>query len=468
MKRLSKLSKKKKIIAGIALALAVVILVPVIKGNAAVKVEAVKATRGELERSIEINGTVKTNESKTYYAQIDGQVGHIVTSVGETVNAGDVLIEWDSEKLDYDIQMADYSAQSELGAYNNSIQNGGKMAGLYSEANTNLKVLDQQITDTSAAITSIEKQIEDKKAGLAAEGANLQISLIDWADKPDSEEYENLQKLVQSNAYEQQYNSDLVAMQDELNRLNKQLAACKEYKAEMSGQKSSSYTGVLTSGAKEQLEAQKASSELKSEKLKQKLEAAKGGVKADFSGVVTRVSAVEGSSVGVGAELIKIDSNTNIIITSHVNKYDIEHMEEGQQATVTIKGKEYTGKISKLSKVVTVDDKGVAGNDIEIVLDAPDSDIILGADAKANIITAKMDNVVQVPMETIISGTEGEYVYVIEKNVLVKRPVKVGASGEYMVEITEGLNGDEQIAIVGETELTEGMEVTAQEKEQTE
>ena len=58
MKRLSKLSKKKKIIAGIALALAVVILVPVIKGNAAVKVEAVKATRGELERSIEINGTV--------------------------------------------------------------------------------------------------------------------------------------------------------------------------------------------------------------------------------------------------------------------------------------------------------------------------------------------------------------------------------------------------------------------------
>ena len=125
-----------------------------------------------------------------------------------------------------------------------------------------LAVLDQQITDTQAAITQTEKDLLERRVALADEGAKLQVSLIEWSDKPDSDEYENLQKLAQTNAYEQQYAGDIVQMQEELNRLNTQLAYCKEYKAEMTSQKAATVNGVMTKGGKEKLEAVKAANDL--------------------------------------------------------------------------------------------------------------------------------------------------------------------------------------------------------------
>ena len=83
----------------------------------------------------------------------------------------------------------------------------------------------------------------------------LQISLIDWSDKPGSEEYENLQKLVQLNTYEQQHNSEIEVLQNEVTEYQNKIAAYKEYKAEMKSQKSASENGSLNNGGKSQLEA---------------------------------------------------------------------------------------------------------------------------------------------------------------------------------------------------------------------
>ncbi|MBR6148510.1 MAG: efflux RND transporter periplasmic adaptor subunit [Lachnospiraceae bacterium] len=468
MKILSKikgLSKKKKIVAGGLAAVLVVTCLGALNGHAAQSVDTALVTRGTLEQKVELNGFVETDNILKYYSQIDGKIGSINVKKGDFVKKGDVLMTYDEENLDYNIAMADLNAQSQLGSYNNSIQTSGRTAGLYSEANRNLSVLDQQITDTQAAVTQLQKDINSKKAALADEGAKLQVSLIDWADRPDSEEYENLSKLVQTNAYEQQYNSDLVAMQDELNRLNLQLNACKEYKAEMTSQKASTQMSLMTSGAKEQLEADKAANELASSDKHNRYENAKNGIVAEFDGVVTGIDAVKGSNVANGSLLLTLESSKDIVIRFSVSKYDIENIEEGQSATVKIKNKEYTGKVDRIDRMTSRDAGQTSNVGMEIKLDAPDDDIILGLEAKAVIDTVSIDNVLQIPKGAVYSDTNGEYVYVLRDKKAVKVDVEVGAYNSEMIEIVSGLNESDTVIIAGETEITEGMELEANKSE---
>lgn len=468
MKILSKikgLSKKKKIIAGGLAAVLVVTCLGALNGHAAQSVDTALVTRGTLEQKVELNGFVETDNILKYYSQIDGKIGSINVKKGDFVKKGDVLMTYDEENLDYNIAMADLNAQSQLGSYNNSMQTSGRTAGLYSEANRNLSVLDQQITDTQAAVTQLQKDINSKKAALADEGAKLQVSLIDWADRPDSEEYENLSKLVQTNAYEQQYNSDLVAMQDELNRLNLQLSACKEYKAEMTSQKASTQMSLMTSGAKEQLEADKAANELASSDKHNRYENAKNGIVAEFDGVVTGIDAVKGSNVANGSLLLTLESSKDIVIRFSVSKYDIENIEEGQSATVKIKNKEYTGKVDRIDRMTSRDAGQTSNVGMEIKLDAPDDDIILGLEAKAVIDTVSIDNVLQIPKGAVYSDTNGEYVYVLRDKKAVKVDVEVGAYNSEMIEIVSGLNESDTVIIAGETEITEGMELEANKSE---
>ena len=468
MKILSKvkgLSKKKKIIAGGLAAVLVVTCLGALNGHAAQSVDTALVTRGTLEQKVELNGFVETDNILKYYSQIDGKIGTIDVKKGDFVKKGDVLMTYDEENLDYNLAMADLNAQSQLGSYNNSMQTSGRTAGLYSEAKRNLSVLDQQITDTQAAVTQLQKDINSKKAALADEGAKLQVSLIEWADRPDSEEYENLSKLVQTNAYEQQYNSDLVAMQDELNRLNLQLNACKEYKAEMSSQKASTQMSLMTSGAKEQLEADKAANELASNDKHNRYENAKNGIVAEFDGVVTSIDAVKGSNVANGSLLLTLESSKDIVIRFNVSKYDIENIEEGQSATVKIKNKEYSGKVDRIDRMTSRDAGQTSNVGMEIRLDAPDDDIILGLEAKAVIDTVSIENVLQIPKGAVYSDTNGEYVYVLRDKKAVKVDVEVGAYNSEMIEIVSGLNESDTVIIAGETEITEGMELEANKSE---
>ena len=253
-------------------------------------------------------------------------------------------------------------------------------------------------------------------------------------------------------------------MQQELDRLNLQLSACKEYKAEMTSQKSASYSGLMTSGAKDQLEADKAANEMASADKQARLEEAKKGIVAEFDGVVTEINALKGSNVASGAALITLESTKDIVVRFNVSKYDIENIEEGQTATVKIKNKEYTGKVDRIDRMTSRDSSQASGVGMEIRLDAPDDDIILGLEAKATIDTVSIDNVLQIPKGAVYSGTEGEYVYVLRDKKAVKVDVTVGAYNTENIEIVSGLNENDTVIIAGDLEITEGMELQANKK----
>ena len=450
--------KKKIIMISSALVAAAAIGGVSISSNAAMSVSAYQADKGSLESIVEVNGTVESDTDKLYYSDIDAKIGKVHIKEGDFVKKGDLLISYDEEDLEKLETMANLTAKADLGSFEGSMQSSGRTAGLYNEAKTNLEVLNQQIADTEAQITRTQNSLMEKKASLADFGAKLQVSLIEWSDEPDSDEYENLQKLIQTNAYEQQYAPEIVRMQEELDSLKLTLTDLKEYKSEMTSQKASTVGGIMTKGEKERLTAIKEANELtNSEKLSYDA-AAKEGIRADFDGIVTEIDAAEGSEVYCGAKLLTLKSLSDVVIKASVNKYDIVNIEKGQTVTANIKNKDYTGKVSRIERM-TKDSGTGTGIGVEITLDKPDDSIILGLEAKAKINTASLSEVLRIPLEALSEDEEGSYVFVANDGKATKKFVECGIRNDDMVEIKDGLTEGSLVVWRDSEEITDGMGV---------
>lgn len=424
-------------------------------------VATTSAITGEIEQTISTSGTVTTETTKSYFSDVDVKIGDVAVAAGDAVKAGDVLISYDAEDLSTKTTLAQLKIQSNQGNYNNSVQSNGQKWGDLNEANVNLSVLDQQIADTEAYITNLENKIEQKKSDLAYEGALLQISLLDWQDHPDSDEYMNLQKLVQLNNYEQQNNAEVKGWEDELAVYNKMLSDYKEYRSEMKSQKSSAEAGRMTSGARQELEAENQTKGIEASDSLESLQAAAGGVVAEFDGVVTEVNAVEGGTVAPGSQILKLESTQDVMVRVTVTKYDLDKIAVGQTAKVTIGSQEYEGKVTKINKMAEQNNSGASVVGTEIKITNPDSEVILGVEAKVVISTAQEKDALLIPVTAVNVDMEGEFVYVVEENVLVKKRIVTGITSDTMVQVTEGLSGGEQVVTDVTANLMEGMVVAA-------
>lgn len=453
---------KRSIIGGIAGVFVLFIVVSNISAaNAKPVVQVITAAKTDIQQILSTSGTVASGETKTYFAPVSVEIGTIDAAAGDTVKKGEPIITYEETAMANAKRTAELTLAANEGNYSSSVQKNNESWGDLNEANVNLEVLETQITDIDNYIKTLQKKVDDKKAALAQEGALLQISLIDWADKPDSEEYENLQKLVQQNTYEQTNNAEIRAWQDEIDKYSDMLANCKEYKAEMKSQKTSADGTKLNQGSKAEMEAKAEIEKIKSEETLNALTESENGVLAEFDGVVTEMNAVEGKTPAVGEQLFKLESTENVKISISVTKYDLEKLTAGQKTDVTIAGKTYEGEVSKIDKMATKNNSGAAVVNAEIKVLNPDENIVLGVEAKVKIHTAEEKQTIAVPVSAVNTDMAGDFVYVVENGIVVKHAVTTGISSDLDVQIVEGLKEGAQVISQSVNGVTEGMAVTA-------
>ncbi len=429
--------------------------------NAKPVVYTMTVAKGDIEQTVNTSGSVVSDEVKTYFAPVSIEVGTIHVAVGESASKGQAVLTYDETDFANEKRTAELKLQQNEGSYKNSIQKNNESLGDLGEANVNLAVLEQQITDIDNYIKDLQRQVDDKKAALAHEGALLQISLIDWADQPDTDEYENLQKLVQINTYEQANNEEIRAWEEEITKYTEMLNNCKEYKSEMKSQKSSAESTKLNAGGKEELEAKTEMENISSQETLDAILASESGITADFNGVVTEMNAVEGKTPAVGEQLFKLESTDNVKVTITISKYDLEKIKIGQKAVVTIGGFTYDGEVAKIDRMATKNNSGAAVVNTDIKITNPDENIFLGVEAKVSISTSKSEGTLLVPFSAVNTDMEGSFVYAVENGIVVKKPVQTGISSAVDVEITEGLNEGDQILTDVTNGISEGMAVTA-------
>lgn len=490
-----KKSKKTRIIIAAVVIVLIVIRVAgcAMTPAAGAMVTTITAQRGDLQESVSTSGAIASENIKVVYSPVSGRVADVSVAAGDAVKAGDILVSFDMEEMEKTLREASLQQAKSNAAYQGAMADNSKNQGKLSEADVNLDVLKQQIQDYKAYLKDLQRQLEDSQRdtnnALAKEARDLNQERSDLLEKQaalegqkkeasgDSSREAEIEKELQDiekklddvnsgisyNNYVQQTasTSDYVAeMQRKIEEVREHIEECEEYKARMESQKSSSEGVVLDAYDKEQYAADNELAKISYDEAEENYNAAKKGIYAEFDGIVTECSAVAGSTVTDGMQLLTLESSGDVKVTFSASKYDLEKLELGQKVDAVISGSTYQGEISKINRMAAANASGTPMVGAEVHLLNPDDRIILGLDAKLTIYTRKAENALLVPVEAVNADKNGDFLYIVENGKVAKRLIVCGVSTDTYTEVVEGITEEDQIILTSYTALEEGMDVT--------
>jgi RND family efflux transporter MFP subunit len=160
------------------------------------------------------------------------------------------------------------------------------------------------------------------------------------------------------------------------------------------------------------------------------------------------------------APLAVIESANDKKIYTSVSEALIPKLAVGDPVNVHVSslGRTFPATISSMDKASNYQTR-LFGVTIQVPA-AESSDLYSGMFADGIFYTDTQENVILVPTEAIQTGTNGQYVYIIDdQNLAHMIPVQTGLVGDGITEITSGLAGGERLVTVGQFYLTDGAEV---------
>lgn len=493
--------RRRLIIGGIVVVILAVNIVPrFFAPEVLPQVSVTEAYLGTVEQTIEGSGSVKSEQTKTYFSPVSATISDFSLQVGDTVEAGEMLLTYDASELEELYRQAELTGSAAGFGYQDAITRDNKNVSEFNRSSAALGTLEQQVEEEENENEHVRDRITEyteKQAASAMELNNRQIELETATIELRTAQaaLEQLKKSTSSNAGEEQaLNTAIAAAQnkqasaqkrieeeqknlneinEKLNKYNDRLKESTERlenlqtdKAKEQGIKDSTENSRLTSAARSELSANNDLSNLNAQMTKDEIEQGRAGIQAEFSGVVTEVAAVPGGPAAKGGSLFTVASNENVIVDMSVTRFDLEKLEEGQSAEISLAGRTYTGTVSKLSRLAANNEKGTPVVSAQIHIDNPDENIYLGLEAKVAVNGRKAENVIVVPVEAVNTGMDGSFCYVVdETGTVVKRDVETGLASAMDVEIQSGLNvGDKVIRNTGGMLVEEGMRVMAVEE----
>lgn len=477
--------KKKRRIVVIAVAAVLVLFIganKIFAKDMAMAVSTTQVLRGDIKETVSTSGSVESEEVKTYFSKINGTIGTIYVEAGDTVESGEQMIVFDTESAEHTRRQADLQAQANEGSYQNSVQRERENQGKYAEASTNLAVLEQQIADEENYIKELQAQLDELQTNLSAYynqaatnisiyGIQLQSDLEKAMKEGNQGEVERLNEEITNNSIAAQQvsyqlgqlsnDSRIKELQNKISEEQDKVTHYREYKTEMESQKASSEGGVMNTYQKSELEANHELSSMTAQDAVEDYDYATDGVPADFNGIVTELSIVEGAPVTEGTRLLTLANRDKVKVDISVTKYDLEKIEVGQKAEITVSGHSYEGEVVKIDRMATVNASGTAVVGAQIRINNPDDYLYLGIEAKVLINTKEAAQVLLLPVECVNADQTGDFVYTVENGIVARKNVTTGISSDTYIEITDGLTEGEQVISSVTTGIVEGMPVTA-------
>lgn len=472
--------KKRYIVAGIAgvLILAFFIYSKATAGTAVMPVSCASAYIGDVEENISASGKVGSAKTKVYFAPVSAKIAEMNVSVGDEVKAGDVLVSFDTAELEREKTKAQLQASQAANSYKSAVQESNENQNEYSDASLGLDELKVMEENQKQYVQGLKYELEDdkteKRKDLYAWDKKLQEEISyqnrRLADaRPGSEEADNIQEIidnvtgqrtdVQNELSMLESDENLKQLQRLIDFEEKKLSDMSEEISRRESKQSSSEAGIMNGYAKQEKEISVESANLTAQEAADELSAAQSGIVAEFDGIVTEVSAVEGATVANGAQLFTIESNQDVRVTVELSKYDLEKVREGQKAELTIAGTVYQGTVEKINRMAQNNQQNTPVINADIAVEDPDSNIFLGVEGKANIHTARAEGAVLVPYEAINTDKDGDFCYVVKDGIVRKQRIVTGISSDTDVEVKEGIAEGDTVVIASNMNLEEGMQV---------
>ena len=167
----------------------------------------------------------------------------------------------------------------------------------------------------------------------------------------------------------------------------------------------------------------------------------------------------EGDSPWPGMGLVKLPDLSEMIVNTAVSEVDANKVDSAQEVVVVLDAlpdKEYSGVVAKKGTLARKKEHGSKINvfDVEVAILDHDDNLKPGMSASCDIIIDRLPDVVSVPLEAVFEDQGQTVVYLANKK---KREIEVGRRNDVAIEVTSGLDGDEEICVLNPTLDEQGL-----------
>jgi len=183
-----------------------------------------------------------------------------------------------------------------------------------------------------------------------------------------------------------------------------------------------------------------------------------GDVLAPFDGTVDAWGLTEGVTPSDRYPAAVITGERGMKVTAYVSEALMPMLNAGGKVKVQINaiGAEVDGTIRSVSDSINQQTRLYT-----VSVGLPDNvdGLVAGLFADVTFYTDTAAAAVAIPSQSILTYDGTEYVYIIENNAARYVEIRTGLVGDGMTQVTEGLEGGEQIVTVGQQYLTDGAPV---------
>ena len=183
-------------------------------------------------------------------------------------------------------------------------------------------------------------------------------------------------------------------------------------------------------------------------------------LRAPIDGVISNRYIKIGNTIDAGAETFQVTSLEPLISYLHVPEREFRRIDPGQTAMIEVdalQGQQFAADVARVSPVV---DPETGTFKITIEVSDPTRTLKPGMFGRIRIVYDSRADVQLIPRGAVLEENGETMVFVVSEGRAEKRRIRTGYSAGGNVEVTEGLEDDDEIVIVGQNNLKAGSRVS--------
>ncbi len=174
-----------------------------------------------------------------------------------------------------------------------------------------------------------------------------------------------------------------------------------------------------------------------------------------------------GKELAVGAPIFRVTDPTPLKASVFVPERELARLKPGQAASVAadaLAGRSFPAHVKLVSPMV---DAATATFKVTLEVDDPKGDLKPGMFARVGIVFERRADTLTIPRIALLDSDGSSNVFVVSSGKAEQRAIKTGLANAGRVEVIQGLEGAEQVVVVGQNGLKDGNPVRVVTLEQT-
>lgn len=363
-------------------------------------VDVAPVTQGLIEEKIIRTGDMAPNAQVTIFSKVQGWVGKINVREGDLVKTGQVLVTLDSREAEAAVAQAQASLEA---------------------GRARLK----QVQATSEE--TVQSQIQQTKANMELAQADLKRA----------------QELQEKNFIARQQ-LDEARMKYNVAKANYDLA--------LNSIRQKTWENDIAL-AEAQVNQAKATLEFNKAQLANLI------ILSPMNGGITKRYVDPGTMVKDTTPILTLMDFTEMKMVVNVIEREFIYLQKGQPVKITVTAfpdRVFTGRIEVITPALELQSRTA-----EIQISIPNPGFVLkpGMFGRAEVILRSNPQAVLVPIQSLFTEVDKDFVFVLKENKTFRRAVRKGVVRDTVVEILQGVSPGEQVVTAGHLSLKDGTQV---------